>query len=440
MAEADSIREGFLCPICHKDMRSPNNLITHFQDLHSEEQDILKSIKDIYGIAKKKILKIDDKDLELFKKEITLEKYYLEYSEPQQPGPVRSHTDYFKSVRRERLDHRTTETNKLVIRLDRLLRFYGSDRKQQEQELVAWLDGSTVSRCPSCASTFNITRRQHHCRLCGSIMCNSCSCFLSYETAQTIVAPVSSVSNREHGPSRESDSLRICHHCLDMLESRRRVQIEQMIQPIICQLYSHLQKNKFQIQSSVDMYNKMYNSLISGETTYLLQDLQALRTTIADKAQMIDTLSKKIASLPVEVETPKAAALQNSIRKATSIYIKDYLLTLPAPPSLQELEKLRRSCVVKSSEEELVPTPRTNIKKVTVTTGWSPAHVTNDRAVAEDEDPLLEQMSIVRNYIAQARKAQRFEEVASLQENLDMLKKMYREQQQTMSNNTKSDK
>lgn len=139
---------------------------------------------DLYGKAKKKILKLDEQDLELFKNEITLEKYYLEISEPQDPGQTRSHTDYFKAVRRERLDHRTTETNKLIIRLDRLLRFYGSDRRQQEQELVAWLDGSTVTRCPSCASSFNITRRQHHCRLCGSIMCNSCSYFLAYEAAR----------------------------------------------------------------------------------------------------------------------------------------------------------------------------------------------------------------------------------------------------------------
>lgn len=45
MAEANPVREGFLCPICHKDLRSPQNLIAHFQDIHSEEQDILKSIK-----------------------------------------------------------------------------------------------------------------------------------------------------------------------------------------------------------------------------------------------------------------------------------------------------------------------------------------------------------------------------------------------------------
>jgi hypothetical protein len=42
---------------------------------------------------------------------------------------------------------------------------------------------------------------------------------------------------------------------------------------------------------------------------------------------------------------------------------------------------------------------------------------------------LIEQMNIVRNYIEQARKAQRFEEVESLQENLKMLKETYRQQQ-----------
>ncbi|KAJ8972347.1 hypothetical protein NQ317_008757, partial [Molorchus minor] len=144
---------------------------------------------------------------------------------------------------------------------------------------------------------------------------------------------------------------------------------------------------------------------------------------------MIDTLSKKIASLPVDEETPKAAALQNSIRKATSMYIKDYLLTLATPPTPQDLEKIKREHSMRAAKDDILPIPKTNIKKVTVTTGWSPAHVSNETVVGEGSDPLLEQMNIVRNYIGQARKAERFDEVASLQENLEMLKKMYREQQ-----------
>lgn len=97
-------------------------------------------------------------------------------------------------MRRERLDHRTTETNRLIIRLDKLLRVDSTDRKHKEQELVMWVDGTVVNRCPSCAASFNIARRQHHCRLCGSIMCHSCSCFLSYEAAslcKTLICPIS---------------------------------------------------------------------------------------------------------------------------------------------------------------------------------------------------------------------------------------------------------
>lgn len=140
------------------------------------------------GNVKKKILKIDDQNLEECGNEIN-QKYFLSQSLPQDPGQSRSHREYFKNIRRERLDHRTSETNKLIIRLDRLLTLwdYGSERKQHEQELVTWLDGTTVTRCPSCAASFNLARRQHHCRLCGSIMCNSCSYFLPFDVARNLL-------------------------------------------------------------------------------------------------------------------------------------------------------------------------------------------------------------------------------------------------------------
>lgn len=165
----------------------------------------------------------------------------------------------------------------------------------------------------------------------------------------------------------------------------------------------------------------------SGETTYLLQDLQSLRNSIADKAQMIDTISKKIASVPVDPETPKAAILQNSIRKATSSFIKEELITLPPPPTPQDLEKIKNERLAKVTDDD-IPISNISIKKVMVTTGWSPANVTNEATVTEEADPLLEQMNIVRSYIKQARDAQRFEEVGSLQENLNMLKEMYKKQ------------
>lgn len=50
-------------------------------------------------------------------------------------------------------------------------------------QIVPWLDGEAVKLCPNCVKRFYITRRQHHCRLCGSIMCHDCSLFLSLSDA-----------------------------------------------------------------------------------------------------------------------------------------------------------------------------------------------------------------------------------------------------------------
>lgn len=86
----------------------------------------------------------------------------------------------------DHLEHFATETNKLIIRLDQLLLVDSTDRKQHEQNVVHWLDGSSVKLCPQCAKSFNLTRRQHHCRLCGTIMCHSCTLFLSIVEASKL--------------------------------------------------------------------------------------------------------------------------------------------------------------------------------------------------------------------------------------------------------------
>lgn len=178
----------------------------------------------------------------------------------------------------------------------------------------------------------------------------------------------------------------------------------------------------------------MYNSLTSGDTTFQIQDAQSLRTSIAKQAETIDAISKQILAIPNEPDQGKAAVLQTSIRRAASQYIKDYLLTLPIPPNVAELEKIKKDKATRNVEM-----PRhsniTNIKKVAVTTGWSPVNVTVDEPEITSDDPLMQQINIVRNYIAQARKAHRYEEVSSLKENLKLLKQAYHKQQQSDSDN-----
>lgn len=170
----------------------------------------------------------------------------------------------------------------------------------------------------------------------------------------------------------------------------------------------------------------MYSSLSSGDSTFQLQDAQSLRSSIAKQAENLDALSKKILAEPIDPNAHKVYHLQNSIRRATSQYIKDYLLVLPVLPTPAELERIKQERLTKNHHE--TPASFGPVKKLNITTGWSPSSITNQTT---SDDPLLEQINIVQNYIEQAQKAGRFEEVAVLRENLKMLK---REMQQTKDN------
>ena len=47
-----------------------------------------------------------------------------------------------------------------------------------------WIPDKAVSMCQLCATPFNVTRRRHHCRLCGKVVCGPCSSYklkIAYE-------------------------------------------------------------------------------------------------------------------------------------------------------------------------------------------------------------------------------------------------------------------
>ena len=52
----EEIKEGFLCPICLKDLKSPTHLSSHFEEFHEEDKDVLQQLRNVFGKAKQKIL------------------------------------------------------------------------------------------------------------------------------------------------------------------------------------------------------------------------------------------------------------------------------------------------------------------------------------------------------------------------------------------------
>ncbi|KAI3414141.1 hypothetical protein GPALN_011602 [Globodera pallida] len=108
------------------------------------------------------------------------------------------HWDYFIKERNEAVAKISDPTNNLIIRLDKLINDFQqqnsewTSRKEFEKHVVPWSE-SKRDNCELCKIRFTITRRRHHCRLCGAQLCGSCSQFLSIKSAQRLTGLDSSL-------------------------------------------------------------------------------------------------------------------------------------------------------------------------------------------------------------------------------------------------------
>lgn len=468
MADLDDgkVMEGYICPNCMKMFNSPDLLLKHFANEHSSETDILKALQGLFGKAKKKILSLDESpdgsssSGSVYNKKYTVD-YYEQYWPLQELGTSRSHTLMFKTLRDDRFERFSHEINKLIIRLDKLLTNMPLDpikKKNHEQSIVPWLDGKDVPRCPNCTRSFNpITKRQHHCRLCGCIMCHECSFFLPLNKAKQILVDPDADELKLSASINSDLKLRVCSYCLQLLESREMLKESRSARVPLSDLYDTLVGKKQEASKLSAMYLQMVDSLLAGETTYYSTDAQALRVKLVRLAENIDTISNKISAL--SASTPAAPSdsppppmsmaqrLHKSIRLSSTQFIRANLLSLPNIPSDERLAELREEKrladeqrqreeairELRQREESVVNVEthhaRHSVSKennVALLEAWSPA---NTKAVSS-HDPLVQQISNIKQFIKEARMAHRYNEVASLERNLKELQEEYFRRQQ----------
>lgn len=529
--------EGFLCPLCPnpKDFGDVIQLQVHFDETHSkEDHNILKSITDLFKNARKSN---DEETATVAKptrqsklKQINLNLDPVSginlnlYPPARNENPRRSHFAEFKKIRSSRVDRFATETNRLIIRLDKMLDNIPSDpvrRRDHEQTVVQWVEEDLVKLCPTCARGFNLARRKHHCRLCGCVMCKECSRFVEWSFCRRLINPSTisqykpaerlapspgnkldsksigstisraglSVFKLRKAGSRESvnsmmsvmdsksaEEFRTCQYCQDLLV-RREEQIDfATTKPIITQFYERLSDYVKEGTDLSPQYLKMADSLNNGETNYHLDDAKVLRVKLLKIAENVDSMSKKIHTLGTE-ETPEDEVpknqrrflLQNQIRRASVNFIKETLVGLPSLPSQEELIKLqerRKEEIARKIEEERrkaaaarqryqemqekrlgdrdtrnnTPDTKFNQSNVSYETGVVFSANSQDQAfnTSVSEDPMVQQMNIIRGYVQQARSANRFDEVSMLENNLKELQIEYRRQKISESEQLKN--
>lgn len=239
------------------------------------------------------------------------------------------------------------------------------------------------------------------------------------------------------------DSIRMCEHCLHLLETRKQMQDSRLSRPLITKLYERLEILKKEVMPDIMMYEKMIDSLYRGDSIYTLSDVGALRGKIGSTAEALDDLSKKVLSQK-SMQGSREEALQKSLRMASIKFIKEYMLSLPQIPVEEEIKKIQQRRVMEINQKverdrrlaseafekhELVATtigyPATSSKTVTsmrTVDNWSGYQHQNQ---VNANDPLIEQINIIKGYIKQAREAMRFEEIETLEANLKELQHEY---------------
>ncbi|NXM98496.1 RBNS5 protein, partial [Sylvia borin] len=379
------VREGFLCPLCLKDLQAFRQLQAHYEEQHSgEDRDVRAQLRNLVQKAKrakKKLLKREDDD----RTGSGSQEQYESFSyggvdpymwEPQEVGAMRSHLSEFKKHRAARIDHYVVEVNKLIIRLEKLTSFDRANTESAkiraiEKSVVPWVSDQDVPFCPDCGTKFSIRNRRHHCRLCGSIMCKKCMEFVSLPLASKLTSaskealgshtsPNSSPSS-VHGSRRGSISsissvssvldekdderIRCCQHCKDTLLKREQQIDEKEYTPEIVKLYEKLRLCMEKVDQKAPEYIRMAESLNAGETAYNLDRANDLRVEIQKMYEFIDALSKKILSLGLHEDPqphPKILQLQRMIRYSATLFVQEKLLGLMSLPTKDQYEELKK--------------------------------------------------------------------------------------------------
>lgn len=171
-------------------------------------------------------------------------------------------------------------TNNLILFSD------SKDQKLHEQNVVKWVEDDLVKLCPECAKSFNISRRRHHCRLCGAIMCHSCSKFLEPNYANQLVSPVdletsqllsiatfsggnqgklqkrpSIVSLPALSTSTHEAQVRVCQYCKELLDIRNQQMCDIHSKPSLCSIYDKYRESVAEAEKLVKQYYDIINSL-----------------------------------------------------------------------------------------------------------------------------------------------------------------------------------
>ncbi|CAF3886287.1 unnamed protein product [Adineta steineri] len=442
----DNAREGFLCPQCHQDMSSMESLQLHFQTVHMKQSSSTTKGSSFLSFAKQKIKNVQEN----LKKPTESLKPYAQYFsftsndlnfKQQYMGYIRSHNESFTGIRKHKHDEMFKKASELLLRVDLLTMTNehvppngnSKERRKYEQGIVSWMEDTVSSVCVSCSKSFGLSRRKHHCRLDGHVICQQCSQLFSFSLARNILdlnTPSSSTNNSIKfqkltnvtsiiSPTNVNNGsndqyLRICLPCTQIIQQHfNQIRYKHIPTDEIFTLYEKIIQALNEYTNNHPTYSAIVDSLLNGDTKYHIMDAKRTYRDLSIHYEKIDSTSKLILKLADNDKTSdnRYAILCRNIRTYSLQSLQNFAISTKRIPTEDDI---KRACDEKKRLEN---------ERMAQFASTIPGLSGYGSGIPVKLEPFVHQYYQVTQFLEQAKLDGRREDIESLEMNLKELER-----------------
>ncbi|RLV90336.1 Vacuolar segregation protein PEP7 [Spathaspora sp. JA1] len=359
-------------------------------------------------------------------------------------------TSEFRKKRQDKVELYHLNRNKIqkhFIKLTNLLAeqrppkwsIFNNFQLQQQQQLDSereivgfedWQADLEVSHCSICFVKFNLLNRRHHCRLCGSIVCDdpngfrkSCSIYVPLnkllDKLPSLNYSTNVKNNWQNLIHEDSRRFRCCVNCKDSLLydwKRQRTQQDDQDTKFVFSIYETILLQKSQISFLLPKYEALVHgndevnkNKLRHKLMVILKDFE--NSVVQFRSQLFITTNDKLVVNPKYIKLEKVIS---NIYQSIAIYLQDNIIQYK---QISEVHKTQEQEELKRIQKENTPEiPRLTKKQI--------------RELRDQLMVMNEQKFLVENLITEYTKARRFDELSALinnkkelQETIDNLEK-----------------
>ncbi|RKP05799.1 hypothetical protein THASP1DRAFT_32366 [Thamnocephalis sphaerospora] len=353
---------------------------------------------------------------------------------------VRIRTNMFAESRQLAVERSNLEANRLKKRLEKLAQAYADPasvvgsallriksqpqiRKHIDQAIVMWDVDTTAETCPLCGDGFTkLTKRKHHCRLCGRIVCGQTQC----SRVHTVTAAGDFEYPDEALSSPVVGQMRTCATCCTIISRRHAKQHGVVKQTPLMDLYESMLVHRAAINRLLPKFNELAQVLRTSSSDaqdHLGRDrASTIRKELTDSFALYDGISKKILRLPTANDTEQR--LQQAIYHTCNMFLQQYKLTLSLLPKMARSTPTQSPSVSASSPASFSASTSAHGEQAHPPTHPPPSHSAADIRATELRETLSvlrDQRERVEAYMREASERRKFEDVQTLKLSLDDL-------------------